>query len=157
MLVRPFFPNFAFELRAQVAEQTISLGKRMGYPGPLSKSSFQTLGTRQSWPQALGFLHYLAGRLRAKLAREAKVKQLVFGHKGFEDEGEPDGQISFQQWAKCYAAFNQGRDDFQPELNELEQKLEANHGASKEAVKALQKERAELERQLEALESVPRK
>ncbi len=60
--------------------------RKVGYPVQVSKSTFQTLGTKHSWPHVLGVLHYLAGRAARCLRRSAttpgrgggEIEELVF-------------------------------------------------------------------------------
>jgi len=42
--------------------------KAIGYPGTVSKSTFQTIGATHSWPMTIGVLHYLY--VKAKVLSE---------------------------------------------------------------------------------------
>ncbi len=108
------------------------LRNKLSYPLQVSKSTFQTLGTKHSWPHVLGVLHYLCGRASRCLRRSAdpqgegagEIVDIVFpctDEHGFStDSATSDDNIFFQTWKACYAAFDRGHDEHSNELEVLQ-------------------------------------
>ena len=106
--------------------------RKIGYPVSVSKSTFQTLGTKHSWPHVLGVLHYLAGRAAHCLRRSpagdgggggGEIVEQVFpcvDEHGFSTGAEvSDDNILFQYFVGCYALFNRGQDEYPDEIEDL--------------------------------------
>ncbi len=135
--------------------------KKIGYPVAVSKSTFQTLGTKHSWPHVLGVLHYLTGRasrifrLRTGLARA----QVFPGEEdeqgfGFKNAASDEG-IMFQHFVDCYEAFNAGKDEFHEELDQLREQFEVGKGINRKELRALERKRERCVEELQKLESEP--
>eukprot|EP00095_Tigriopus_kingsejongensis_P000398 snap_masked-scaffold19_size710362-processed-gene-1.2 protein:Tk00398 transcript:snap_masked-scaffold19_size710362-processed-gene-1.2-mRNA-1 annotation:"kinetochore protein ndc80 homolog" len=157
-----FLVNFiipGYEIGAQRLELSLpNFLKQLGYPTQISKSSFQTLGTKHSWPSVLGVLDYLLRRAQSLLAKETHISAICFPNKdenGFDLGGESNDRLLFECFIQIYDAFNCGQADFGPQLDRLRLRLMESHGIDQDSIRQLEKERKACQEELRKLEDGP--
>lgn len=135
--------------------------KSLGYNGPLSKSSFQTLGTPHAWPNVLGVLHYLVQRAVTVCMHDEEMYEKCFPNTdedGFErDFGESEAMILYETNKERYQAFLNGDDEenLGRYLIDYQDRLLRNYGVSREKMNLLQRERKAMQDDLEKLNRAP--
>ena len=110
-------------------EEVCKTLREIGYPAHVSKQTFQTLGTQHSWPSVLAVLHYVMGRAKviASVEDHSNLHKIIFPNRdedGFEENSEESEELIMHEcFIDCYGAFNDGNDDYNRQLTELELSL----------------------------------
>ncbi|TRY75452.1 hypothetical protein TCAL_07102 [Tigriopus californicus] len=132
--------------------------KKIGYPTQVSKSCFQTLGTKHSWPSVLGILDYLLRRAQSLVIKEKHISTICFPNKdenGFALPGESDDRLMFDFFVQVYDEFNRGQENFEPQLEKLRLRLMENHEVDPDSIRQLERDRRACREELIHLEEVP--
>ena len=143
-LVRFLEPDFQdFEPRTFPEKAPIVL-KTIGYPAHISKQTFQTLGTMHAWPAALAVLEFLLKRAKLADLILDKWTQIAFPNRdenGFENpDVESEDLIRFECFVSCYTTFNNGGDDYNEHLDDLERRFWIREGLDPKGFNKQQRE-----------------
>lgn len=147
----------------EIGQQRLELAlpgflKKIGYPTQVSKSCFQTLGTKHSWPSVLGILDYLLRRAQSLVIKEKHISTICFPNKdenGFNLPGESDDRLMFDFFVQVYDEFNRGQENFEPQLEKLRLRLMENHGVDPDSIRELERDRRACREELGHLEEEP--
>ncbi len=147
-------PNFKLPPAQQFQHTLPELMKRLGYPGAISRSTFQTLGSLHSWPTVLGALDYLLSLAKTMTHMDEVMIDVAFPTHEFDSDGfsteTPSTQrLEIQFFMKCYARYNSGKEQFEDEFYELYDELMNLNGISQETVEQLDKDIADLKATLQ--------
>ena len=127
-------------------EEVCKTLREIGYPAHVSKQTFQTLGTQHSWPSVLAVLHYVMGRAKviASVEDHSNLHKIIFPNRdedGFEENSEESEELIMHEcFIDCYASFNDGNDDYNRQLTELERRFYLREGINLAKLKKQTKE-----------------
>jgi len=121
--------------------------KKMNYPGTVSKSHFQTLGG-PSWGAIVGVLHFFLQLAKSVVALSKPENFTKMNFPNVDNDGfEIDcngtksvAEIEYNFFLKCYSAYNQGKDTFPDQENDLYWDLMDNKEVTEEIIEKLEKE-----------------
>lgn len=152
-------PEYEFSSGQQFQQQLPSFLKLIGYPGTVSKSTFQTLGSMHSWPTALAVLHFVL--TKAQVSMGLKTINNMFpplDEDGlpFEDpQRESDDKIMFDFFRDCYDDYGKGDDNFESRLESLEKTSMLNLQVDEDYRQQLRDKDKQMEQQLTKLNAQP--